>query len=410
MKSRVLLYVFAIVVIVAFVAWIARNTYWDDVNVAMPMRGEAVSNPFYSVQRLAESLGARTEWRKALGESPSTAAIMVLDRWNWSLLPRRREQIERWVEAGGRLVVDASFATGDGRFQEWSGLSREAAFDKRRRAAANDGDGDEPTEDEAQGQEGEVEADDVMTLPSGACSKLRVTVPMPGEAASDYAVCSLNRMHVLRSRREAAWTLALGDQPQVLRVAVGRGSVTLLNARPFRNRELLQADHGLLFVAATQLRSGDLLVLLSEEEHASLVELIWKHGAPAVVLAVLLLAAALWRNGARFGPPVIATGSARRSLAEQIVGTGRFTLRVGGGQALHAAAVRALHEAATKKIAGYAHMSAPDRIARLALVTQTDAEALAETLNYAGTRRPKELKHAVDLLERIRRRLLTRDA
>ena len=54
-------------------------------------------------------------------------------------------------------------------------------------------------------------------------------------------------------------------------------------------------------------------------------------------------------------------------------------------------------------------MSAPDRIARLALVAQTDADALAETLNYAGTRRPKELKHAVDLLEGIRRRLLNRD-
>ena len=69
MKSRVLLYVFAIVVIVAFVAWIARNTYWDDVNVAMPMRGEAVGNPFYSVQRFAESLGVH--WAGTSDQKPS---------------------------------------------------------------------------------------------------------------------------------------------------------------------------------------------------------------------------------------------------------------------------------------------------------------------------------------------------
>jgi len=404
MKSRVLLYAFVIVAIVAFVAWIARNTYWDDVNVPMPLRGDAASNPFYSVQHLAESLGARTDWRKALGESPPTDAILALDHWNWSLIPRRREQLERWVEAGGRLVVDSSFVTGDGRFQAWSGLSRESALDKHGAGTANDDD------DEARSQEGEVEVDDAIAAPAGACSKLRVTVPMQSEAVSEYAVCSLNRQHVLRSRRNAAWTVALGDQPQVLRATVGRGSVTMLNARAFTNRELLRADHGLLFVAATQLHPGDLLVLLSEEDHASLLGLIWKYGAPAVLLTVLLLGAALWANGARFGPPVIATAVARRSLAEQIVGTGRFTLRVGGGQALHAATVRALHEAASRKIAGYARMSAADRIARIAQLTQTDADALAETLNYAGARRARELKHAVELLERIRRRLLNPDA
>ena len=403
MNSRVLVYAFAILVIVGFVAWVARNTYWDDASVPMPLRGEAVTNPFYSAQHFAASLGARTDWRKALGESPPADAVMVLDHWNWNLLPRRREQLERWVEAGGRLVVDGSFVSGEGRFQAWSGLSREAAFDKHNGPATNDDEG----EDEA--DEGDVEADDVLAAPAGGCSKLRVVVPMQGETVSDYSACSLDRFHVLRSRRDASWSLALGDQPQVLRVAVGRGSVTMLNARPFRNRDLLQADHGLLFAAATQLRSGDLVVFLSEEQHASLIELIWKYGAPAVVLALLLLGAALWRNGARFGPPVVATEGARRSLAEQIVGTGRFTLRVGGGQALHAAAVRALHEAATRKIAGYARMSAADRIARISQVTQTDEDALAETLNYAGARRARELKHAVDLLEGIRRRLLNRD-
>ena len=49
------------------VTYIARNTYWDEISIPTPLRGEAVTNPFYAAQRFAEALGARTEWRQALG-------------------------------------------------------------------------------------------------------------------------------------------------------------------------------------------------------------------------------------------------------------------------------------------------------------------------------------------------------
>jgi hypothetical protein len=149
MKSRLLLYAFVIVVIGVFIGWIARNTYWDEMTVPMPLRGEAVRNPFYSSQRLAESLGARTQWRKTLGDLPPVDAVMMLDQWDWGLIPQRREQIEKWVEAGGRLVVNASFmADREDGFTHWSGVS-DAILDEKAAAdaassAGEDGDGREP--------------------------------------------------------------------------------------------------------------------------------------------------------------------------------------------------------------------------------------------------------------------------
>src|SRR6185437_9664331 len=125
-----------------------------------------------------------------------------------------------------------------------------------------------------------------------------------------------------------------------------------INSVPFGNRTLLDGDDAALFVAATQLRRGDAIWFVTEERSASLLWLIWRTGAPVVLLVLAAIVAWLWRAGARFGPPLAPTEAARRSLAEQILGTGQFTLRLGGGQALHAAQIRALRETAERWIPG----------------------------------------------------------
>jgi len=68
--------------------------------------GEAATNPFYAAQKLVETLGATSERRDSLGDTPSDA-VVVLSTWGWDIDRARREGFERWVEAGGRLVVDA---------------------------------------------------------------------------------------------------------------------------------------------------------------------------------------------------------------------------------------------------------------------------------------------------------------
>ena len=116
-----------------------------------------------------------------------------------------------------------------------------------------------------------------------------------------------------------------------MRVQVGRGSVTVINATPFRERSLFNGNHGRLFVAATGMRRGDDIHFLSEENHPSLLALLWQHGAPVVLLSLALIGLVIWRGTVRFGPLEAPSDAARRSLAEQIRGTGQFALRHGGG-------------------------------------------------------------------------------
>jgi hypothetical protein len=195
-----------------------------------------------------------------------------------------------------------------------------------------------------------------------------------------------------------------------MRVPVGRGSVTVINAAPpFRRRSLFEGDHGWLFVAATQLRRGDDMHFLSEEDHPSLLALVWLRGGPVVGLALALIALLLWRGGVRFGPLAAPQQAARRSLAEQIRGTGQFALRHGGGESLHAACVRALEETAQRRIRHYANLPPGERAAALARLTGFDGDVLADAMHHrhhADSGRSHDVRRAIARLEAARRHIL----
>ena len=380
-----------------FIAWIANNTYWDEITVPTFPRGEAASNPFYAAERLTEELGATSEWRRTLGELPQADAVMLLTHWNWDLIEDRREAIERWVESGGRLILDSTLGAGGDSLESWSGLRLDNVFGYELA---------EETEEEAGPETPQTDA-----IPE-PCRELELTV---GESQLDreremYYVCALQTMGYLSSSRNVEWALEDEENPQVMRVQIGKGFLTLINGTPFGNRELLEADNAALFVDAARLHRGDHVVFVSEQKRTSLLQLIWLYGAPAVLLAIALVAVSLWRNSTRFGPLEASPDPSRRSLAEQIRGTGQFALRVGGGRALHGAMVRALHEAARQRVANYEALARNEQIGAIARLANLDADALAETMNFSGRRRSHEFKNAIALLDSARLHVLAHES
>jgi hypothetical protein len=376
-RNRIL----AVIFVLAFAGvsvWIAKNTSWKEIGVPMSLKGEAATNPFYSAQHFAGLIGAHTQWRHVLGSAPPQDSIIVLAHWHWTLIEGRRRTLEQWVAAGGRLVVDRT-VIGSDEFARWTGITREQFVE---------------------GNKG-VSEDDVHDK---GCRTLRIE----GEELTTnrlrigYELCDPSLDGRLLSGRRASWVLRDADGIQAVRVDIGQGSVTMINARPFGNRELLQGDHGLIFVAATQFHAGDDVLFLSDQG-TSLPGLMWNDGAPALLLVLGLVALALWRGSLRFGPLAATPDPARRSLGEQIRGTGQFTVRFGGGRALHAAASRALTEAANRSILGYARLSGEERMAALAVAANIEPGALSEAVNNAGPRRPGELGSALAVLEQARR-------
>ena len=379
MRKSVISWTVGLVLVTGIVYWIASNTEWVDVTVPMPPAGEAAENPFYAAGRFADALGARSIRDRQLAV-PGPDAVIVLAAWHWDLTESRRYALERWVESGGRLVVAGPLAGGADEFERWSGVRR-----RHRPPEAPTSERDEP------------------------CHQVReehIGTPDAAPEPTPHTICDLDESSALETQRKSAWILRDHAGPQVIRVPVGRGWVTVINAEPFQYRNLLDGDHGWLFVAAARLRPGDEVHFLTEDDHPSLLALTWRYGAPAIVLAFAAIGLALWRNGARFGPLAEAPPAARRSLAEQIRGTGQFALRYGDGESLHEAAVRALTEAATRRIPGYAHLSPGDRAEALARITSFDRSAISAAVLHAGLRTEGELRGTLAFLENARREIL----
>ena len=143
-------------------------------------------------------------------------------------------------------------------------------------------------------------------------------------------------------------------------------------------------------------------------ESPSLTALVWKTGAPVVVIFSIWVALTLWRGGVRFGPLAPRAELVRRSLAEQIRGTGHFALRIGDGDALHMATLRALSRAAQRRIPGFLTLDTDARAAAIARVTSADAASLTAAITAVDLRRVQDLRNAVALLETTRRELLLR--
>ena len=368
-----------ILALVALVAYVGSNTYWEDIPIPTPPKGEAVTNPFYAAQKFAEALGARTRRDRSV-ILPPTTGVVVLSAWHWDLTEQRQATIRHWVEGGGRLVVDDQL-TGDlTTFEQWSGV--EWAFNE----AAS---------------EAHLENHDEHTEHPD-CTPVAELAPAAG---AFYGMCDLD-FTFLKTAGPVQWALGDATGNQAVRVPVGQGSVTVINARPFTWTALLRSDHGRVFVAATQLRRDDEVVFLTENDYPALVALLWRHGAPAVALFLGAVVLFLWRGAVRFGPTLGVPEARRRSMAEQIRGSGRFVLTHGDGLPLHTASVRALTEAAHRRIPAYSRLSRPQRAAALARATGMDGDAIISAIEGLSKRRPQELPNTLGLLETARRQLL----
>ena len=374
--------------VVALLVWMARHMSFKEITVPTAFKGEALHNPFYAAVKFSEALGAQAAWERVF-TVPAADSVIVLSSWNWTLSRPRRERIERWVESGGRLVVDASLIGDLAGFERWSGIGALKASGKSQ-------DEDEEVEDSG---------DDPPALLEQFAPRQCAALTEDG-TRRELRVCGVNSTHSLTSARKIQWALRDGELIEALRTQVGRGSVTVLNATPFRRREFFLGDHPTLFVRVTQLHRGDSLLLFTEEDHASLLTLVWRFGAPVVLLLFAAVALALWRATARFGPPTAPAETARRSLAEQIRGTGRFALRFGGGQSLHGAEIRALRDVAIRRLPAFDRMSSAERVEALAGLSNIAAEELGPALNYSGTRSSHELRNAIAVIETARRRIL----
>ena len=325
--------------------------------------GRGAHNPFYAAQRFAEPLGARTSWERVF-TAPAADAVIVLSGLALVTEPTRREAL--------RALGRSRRAPGRGRFAD---RRRRAEFeqlvgDRPRTSRADDRRRDELNENDRESS--------CRHVPGG-----RSVDPDPRSTEQRAATgcCDVDRAVVPHARNSTP-TLGASRDAQAIQPCAPRSAAAASRSStrsPFRYRDFLDGDQPRLFVAATQLRRGDDVAVPHRGRPRVAAGLIWRFGAPAVLLLLAAVALGTVARAVRFGPLVGAAANrapfaGRADSRHRAV---RAALRRRRGAARRRACARC-DDAAIRRIAGYDTLSPPnERAAALAHVTGFDGATIS---------------------------------
>ena len=380
MTPRLIINSIVAALLLAFGVWIAMHTHWVDVPIRTPLQGAALNNRFYSLEHVAHATGVRTQRLTSVRSLPLTRDALYLENFNDEFGHVHLDDLEKWVERGGRLIVPVYLLLSYPDFGKWAGLRPRKDSDPPLPAATISS---LVRDDDSNCHQFEIVDDGVKQDET-----LSVCTPAGG---------------LLYTVRTPQWSASFAQLLQAVRMRVGKGSVVILNGWLLDNRELLRGDHARLFYAATGLRSGERLTILDYRRPESFPALLWRLASAALVFMACACAFLIWRQMPRFGPLTPLPDPVRRSLAEQIRANAAFTARTGVLGALRAAVRRALDQTAAARIAGYEMLDIRRRVDTLAAHAGIDAKALNAAMTEDAAAGMKVQRSAIALLEYTRR-------
>jgi len=198
-----------------------------------------------------------------------------------------------------------------------------------------------------------------------------------------------------------------------MRVPVGLGDVTgVTPLLELESHDLLDGDNALVAAAVLQAGPGHAVWIVEDESREPILGWLWHEARTPFLLALAAVALSLWRLMTRFGPREAVPPQARRSMGEQVRGTGQFIAGT-DARALHAATRRAFEEAARPRVEAWAERDDADRVAALAQSLAPgaiDAAALLAALHVGGGATKPQILAATTLLEQARRAILRASA
>ena len=371
------------VVLAAVAVWIAMHTYWDYTTVDNPPQGEALRNRFYTFEKLAHRFAVQTSQVPTLRTLPPAHGVLLVDDLRGA--PLRLDALEAWVAGGGRLLVSPAALLSNAKLQAWSGIGRASP-------GFNDTDGVPGASRRATG-------------PDSDCAPYSERVA-GRDTGRSLRACLGSLRTAFSSMRTPAWSLSNGYGFQMLRVDIGKGSVAVIACGCLMgNKSLLRADHARIVFDSIPLRLGDRVDILNPVSAESLLSLLWRLAAAAVLCALAAIGLTIWRNLPRFGRIVESPPPLRRSLAEQIRATARFAWRTRRLASLRRAEREALVQLACRRLPFYERMDAGQRIGALAPRTGLDSGVLRDVLSDNPDGGAESQRTAIVLLEKVRRQL-----
>jgi hypothetical protein len=368
--------------------YVARNLERSDARVWVGYHGEAETNGYLAASRLLTRLGRETHpvrgipLAKAMGKTDA----LILPNRRLRLTPGQVKDLKAWVEGGGLLVAEGTFAENADSARVSDPLFQ--AFGARMVQSGLEAPAYKPGE-----------------AYKGFAKRLKDFEEAHGvvEVNLNGAVCrvDLGAYNRIESAQEGAILGADGkfffDQPC-------DGTVLLFTSLDaLGNGQIAAHDHADFAATLVSRRpAGAKVWIVYQEEPPSLAAWLRVHAWMVLIALALLILLGLWRGLRRLGPPLPDPVLDRRSLLEHLAAAGRFQWSVRGGEALLAASQAALKERLWRAHPALAALPPEALIAALAERSGLPEMRVFKALRYGRHADARDFTEAIQTLELLR--------
>jgi hypothetical protein len=380
MTTRALV-VGAIVCLLGVIAiWFLKNYDYVTDRERTGLRGEARRNAYLAADKMMDRLGMPADEMRSLGElfKLPPSGVLVIGEEREVLTPQLREKILHWVEQGGYLVTEDTYAENSDPLLD--------TFQVRR--IEND--------EEKLGED--VDLDDWPL----------VEIQLPG---SERAFKVLMHEHQSIERTESLVYARTKYANHVLHFRHGKGYVTVLNSMWFmHNVAIGKHDHAAFVHAMLRLapdREG--IVFFNQPEDLSLSAWLLEHALAVIIATAAAVLLWLWRIIPRFGAILPDPVRKRRSLLEHLRACGRFEWATHCGPQL----LEAARELAWRRMARahpeLAAMNEGEADRHVAALSDLQPEEIDRLMRKRATIGEQDFIRSIQVFQRIHAQLRLRN-
>ncbi|WP_223490715.1 DUF4350 domain-containing protein [Pseudomonas sp. A-RE-19] len=325
---------------------------------------EAQANPYLAAEHFLRKQGLTVSHANNLDILPTLephqhSLLLLGDRSNMS--PRQVDQVFNWTRAGGRLLFVA-----EALWDERTGQSDDLLLDRVQLHQSLSKDLKEPPPD-------------LNDDPYPKLTKLY----LENEEAPAY-VSFDTAFHLDDPKNLAqAWANS-GKATHMMQLSHGLGSITVVtDADLWKTPAIDQYDNAWLLWYLT---SETEVTLLFNTDHDSLLTLLWRYFAQALVALIALIALGFWHVGVRHGPLLEPAPRARRQLQEHLRASADFMLRRDGQHSLLQALQQDILRRVRHRHPGFEQLGVAEQWLVLARLTGQPTRAISQAMSP----RPKQ--------------------